>query len=259
MIVRTFSDASADFVWAWGIPPPDVTRPRGEQTTAVFERIERVLKERGMTFANVVRTWFYNDRINDWYAEFNAARTRFFESRDVFKTFLPASTGIGHPNSFGAALVAGVFAMRPKDASAKAVIVKSPLQTDAMTYRSSFSRAAEITCASGRRLFVSGTASILPDSCEVAYPGDYDRQVATAMRAALAIVESRGMTVANVTRAIAYMRDEKTRPAWYRWLAERNLPRNFATVLDAEVCRPDWLFEIEMDAMTRPLAGEIMV
>ena len=250
-MIRKFEDDSARYVWAWGIVPPDLSRPRGVQAAEIFEKIERMLAAEGMTFANVVRTWFYNDRINDWYAEFNAARTRFFESRDVFTTFLPASTGIGHPNPFGAALVAGVFAMRPKDASAKAVIVKSPLQTDAMTYRSSFSRAAEITCASGRRLFVSGTASILPDSTEVAFPGDYDRQVETAMRAALAIVESRGMTVANVTRAIAYMRDEKTRPAWYRWLAERNLPRTFATVLDAEVCRPDWLFEIEMDAMER--------
>ena len=251
MRARVFSDATADFVWAWGILPPRLDRSRAEQTTELFEEMERTLALYGMTFANVVRTWFYNDDINGWYAEFNAARTRFFESRGVFETFLPASTGIGHANPFGAALVAGFFAMRPKDPSAGAEIVKSPLQADAMTYRSSFSRAAETHSASGRRLFVSGTASILPGSSAVAYPGDYDRQVACAMRAALAIVESRGMTVRDVTRAIAYLRDDASRDAWRRWRQAQGLPATFATELSAEVCRPDWLFEIELDACRR--------
>ena len=195
MQTRTFGDATADYVWVWGIVPPHLDRSRGEQTTELFEEMERVLAAHGLTFANVVRTWFYNDDINGWYAEFNAARTRFFESRHVFETFLPASTGIGHGNPFGAALVSGFFAMRPKAPSAVARIVKSPLQADAMSYRSSFSRAAEVESASGRRLFVSGTASILPDSSEVAFLGDYDRQVDCAMRAALA---DAGMSPADI-------------------------------------------------------------
>ena len=251
MKLRRFGDATADFVWCWGIVPPDAGVAREVQTRGIFEEMERVLAHEGMTFANVVRTWFYNDDINGWYAAFNAERTRFFESRRVFETFLPASTGIGHPNPFGAALVSGFFAMRPKDGSAGAEVVKSPLQTDAMTYRSSFSRAAEVRSASGRRLFVSGTASILPGSSEVAYPGDCDRQVDCAMRAALAIVESRGMSVADVTRAIVYLRDDGVRGPWLRWLRDRGLPEGFATVMRAEVCRPEWLFEVELDAVRR--------
>ena len=247
-MIRRFSDNSADFVWAWGITPPDLSKPRGVQASEIFEEIERMLSAEGMTFANVVRTWFYNDRINDWYAEFNAARTRFFESRKVFETFLPASTGIGHPNPFGAALVSGFFAMRPKTAAAKAEIVKSPLQTDAMTYRSSFSRAAEVTCDSGRRLFVSGTASILPDSSDVAYLDDPVRQIDCAMKAALAIVESRGMTERDIRRAIVYLKDPSYHVLWQDWLRQRELPANFATELVAEVCRPEWLFEVELDS-----------
>ena len=251
MMMRFFEDETAEFVWAWGITPPDLGKSRGEQAYEIFGEIERLLAEREMTFANVVRTWFYNDDINGWYAKFNAARTRFFESRKVFETFLPASTGIGHANPFGAALVSGFFAMRPKDPSAGAEIVKSPLQTDAMTYRSSFSRAAETKSASGRRLFVSGTASILPNSCEVAFPGDYDRQVACALRAVLAIVESRGMSIGDISRAIAYVKDPESLAAWRRWLREKGLPEDFATILPAEVCRPEWLFEIELDACRR--------
>jgi len=250
-MIRHFEDDSAEFLWAWGVTPPDRTKPRGEQTRELFEKIERMLGERGMTFANVVRTWFYNDRINDWYAEFNAARTEFFESRRVFETFLPASTGIGHPNPFGAALVAGVFAMRPKTPAARAEIVKSPLQTDAMTYKSSFSRAAEVTSSTGRRLFVSGTASILPDSSDVAYLDDPVRQIDCAMKAALAIVESRGMSARDVCRAIVYLKDPSYHTLWQDWLRARGLPHDFATELVAEVCRPEWLFEVELDSVSR--------
>ena len=245
---RSLEDATAKYVWIWGIRPPDLTKPRAAQAEDIFIEIERRLATHGMTFANVVRTWFYNDDINGWYADFNAARTRFFKSRRVFETFLPASTGIGHANPFGAALIAGVFAMQAKDPSAGAEIVRSPLQADAMTYRSSFSRAAETHSASGRRLFVSGTASILPDSSDVAHVGDIDRQIDCAMRAALAIVESRGMSVRDVTRAIVYLKRPDYRAAWQAWLVAHGLPSDFATVLDAEVCRPDWLFEVELDA-----------
>ena len=253
-MIRRFSDANADFVWAWGIVPELPAEPvtRGEQTTLVFARIERLLAENGMTFANVVRTWFYCDDINTWYAEFNSARTRFFETRRVFETFLPASTGIGHGNPFGTALVAGFFAMKPRTPEAGAEIVRSPLQTDAMTYRSSFSRAAETHSASGRRLFVSGTASILPDSSEVAFPGEPAMQIQCAMRAALAIVESRGMTLADVNRAIVYFPQPQYRGLWRQWLADHGLDRRFATELTAEVCRPEWLFEVELDAF-RPV------
>jgi len=252
-MIRHFEDDSAEFVWVWGLTPPDLTKPRGEQAGELFESIEKTLADCGMTFANVVRTWFYNDRINDWYAEFNAARTRFFESRKVFETFLPASTGIGHSNPFGAALVAGFFAMRPKTGVARAEIVKSPLQTDAMTYKSSFSRAAEIRCASGRRLFVSGTASILPDSSEVAYLDDPVRQIDCAMKAALAIVESRGMSRRDVCRAIVYLKDPSYHALWQDWLGTHGLPHDFATELVAEVCRPEWLFEVELDSFTKEL------
>lgn len=249
MMMRCFEDKDASFVWAWGITPPDLSKPRGEQATEIFGEIERILAEHGLTFANVVRTWFYNDNINDWYAEFNSARTRFFETRHVFETFLPASTGIGHSNPFGAALVCGFFAMKAKGDSAGKEIVRSPLQTDAMTYRSSFSRAAETHSASGRRLFVSGTASILPDSSDVAYLDDPERQIDCAMRAALAIVESRGMTKRDVNRAIVYLKKPEYHDLWQAWLRRQDLPANYATELVAEVCRPEWLFEVELDAV----------
>ena len=201
-----------------------------------------------MTFAHVVRTWLYIDRVCEWYGEFNAARSAFFESRNVFHTVLPASTGIGSANLDGAAITAGAIAVKPKDGRVKAEIVESPLQAPAMAYRSSFSRAAEILWPDRRLLFVSGTASIEPNSHEVAFVGDIEKQVDCTMKAVYAILESRGYGWADVSRAIVYLKEPSFRAAWQAWLAARGLPGDFAAETVCDVCRDEWLFEIELDA-----------
>ncbi len=231
-----------------GVLPPDLSAPRGAQAAAIFPEMESLLAEAGMTFANVVRTWLYIDRVCEWYGEFNAARSAFFESRNVFNTFLPASTGIGSANLDGAAITAGAIAMKPKDASVRAEIVESPLQAPAMAYRSSFSRAAEIFWPDSRILFVSGTASIQPNSHDVAFVGDIEKQVDCTMKAVYAILESRGYGWKDVSRAIVYLKEPSFRAAWQAWLAARGLPSDFAAETVCDVCRDEWLFEIELDA-----------
>ena len=243
-----WEDAHAVYCALAGVLPPDLSAPRAAQAAAIFPEMEYLLAEAGMTFAHVVRTWFYVDRICEWYGEFNAARSAFFESRNVFNTFLPASTGIGSANLDGAALVAGAIAVKPKGASVRAEIVASPLQAPAMAYRSSFSRAAEIIGPEHRLLFVSGTASIKPNSHDVAYVGDIEKQVDCTMKAVYAILESRGYGWGDVSRAIVYLKEPSFRAAWQAWLAARGLPGDFAAETVCDVCRDDWLFEVELDA-----------
>ena len=249
VVARAWETDEAEYVFMAGVEPPDLSAPRGTQAAAVFPEIESILAEVGMTFANVVRTWLYIDRVCEWYGEFNAARSAFFETRKVFDVFLPASTGIGSANLGGAALVAGAIAMKPKRADVRAEIVESPLQAPAMAYKSSFSRAAEIIRPTGRQLFISGTASIKPNSHDVAYVGDIVRQIDCTMTAVLAILESRGYGWAEVSRAIVYLKDPSYRTAWRAWLAAHNLPETFAAETVCDVCRDEWLFEIEADAV----------
>lgn len=248
-VANVFEDDDAVYLLAAGVLPADLSRPRGEQAASVFEELERVLAEEGMTFADVVRTWLYIDRVCEWYTEFNAARSAFFERRKVFETFLPASTGIGCGNLDGAALVAGAVAMRPKRAGVRAEVVESPLQAPAMAYKSSFSRAAEIVTPETRQLFISGTASIKPNSHDVAYVGDIARQIDCTMNAVRAILESRGYGWADVERAIVYLKRPEFRDAWRAWLARNGLPDTFAAETVCDVCRDEWLFEIEADAL----------
>lgn len=242
-------DSQAEYCLLGGITPPDITAPRKQQAKDIFVEIENVLKELDFSFDDVVRTWFYVDDVCQWYGDFNGARSEFFEAKGVFDHFLPASTGIGVANIEGAALVAGLIAMRAKNSGAKAEIVESPLQEPAMAYRSSFSRAAEImTDTEARRLFVSGTASIAPKSHDVAHVGDIKAQIDQTMKAVLAILESRSYNWGNVSRAIVYLKKSEYKKAWQDWLAENSLPENFAMETVCDVCRDEWLFEIEVDA-----------
>ena len=127
-VAHVWETDDAHFCLMAGVMPPDASLPRGDQAAAVFPEVERLLREAGFSFAQVVRTWIYIDKVCEWYNEFNAARSAFFESRSVFETFLPASTGIGSANLDGAALVMGALAMKPKRPGVRAEIVESPLQ-----------------------------------------------------------------------------------------------------------------------------------
>jgi len=219
--------------------PADVSASPAEQAREVFRRIETVLAARGMSWGDVVRTWFYLDGIFTWYSGFNSVRTSYFAEKNIVPP--PASTGIGLKTGEGE-LCAFVLASKEPWSP-----VESPLQVPATSYRSSFSRAAE----SRGTLYVSGTASILPGSSEVAFPGDFAAQTGCALDAVSAILESRGCGWRDCTRAIVYCKDRDGIPAARAAVAARGLDLSKTLFLQADVCREDWLFEIEADAAMR--------
>lgn len=94
-----WEDADAVYCHLGGVRPTNISASRGDQTRQVLHIIRNILENIGLDFCHVVRTWFYNDHIVDWYAEFNEARTGFFRQRKI--SVLPASTGIGVANAGG--------------------------------------------------------------------------------------------------------------------------------------------------------------
>ncbi len=239
------------YVLLKGVAPDNSLSSPYEQTLSAFERLERELEAAGMTFSNVVRTWIYADKILDWYADFNKARNAFFTSRGVYDRYVPASTGIGWTNALGAKLVLGAFAVSSKSlGSVEFEALPSPLQCPALEYGSSFSRAAEVRTPGWKRVIVSGTASIKPNSHEVAHVGDIDAQIECTMNAVDAIYRSRGMSLKDMSGALIYLKEERYRENWERWLdAHSEYPRAHSRAIVADVCRDEWLFEIESDAL----------
>lgn len=249
VIGSAWSDQHADYCLLVGLLPANTVAGRSAQTRSSFEQIEAALHQAGMDFSHVVRTWFYLDRLLDWYDEFNVVRTAFFKDRGVFNRLIPASTGIGASNPAGAALTSGALAIRPRHSQVRIQEVGSPLQNPATEYRSSFSRAVEIGFPSHRLLTISGTASIAPNGKTV-HQDDIVKQIHLTLDVVEGILKSRGMEWQDTTRAVAYFYDIHDLPTFDAICAERGIPPLPLAPAHATVCRADLLFELELDAIT---------
>jgi enamine deaminase RidA (YjgF/YER057c/UK114 family) len=249
MVTRIWDDALATHCVVSSILPARTSAARPEQAREVFEKLQAGLAAAGMTMKDIARTWFYLDGLLSWYGDFNRVRNDVFARNELRPHSLPASTGVSGRNPAGAALVAVVWAIRPRDPAVAAVhSVPSPEQCPAPAYGSAFSRAVEIGSPGFRQLLVSGTASIAPDG-KTEHVGDVRAQIERTMRVAGAILESRRMTFADVTLATAFFKSPADAPLFADWQArhgQRALPV-VNTVCD--VCRDDLLFEIELSAV----------
>jgi len=226
----------------------DAGLPRVEQARQTFDKMEAALRLAGMDFSHVVRTWLYLDHILAWYNDFNKVRNAFFSRRGVFDGLVPASTGVGGGNAAGAALVADLQAIQPRNGDVQAFAVPSPKQCPALRYGSSFSRAVEIVLPSHRRLLVSGTASIGPGG-ETIHVGDVAKQIRLTMDVVKAILDSRRMDWSDVVRAIAYLKHGADAEAFTRYCREARLPAMPVIAAENDICREELLFEIELDAL----------
>ncbi len=248
IVGHVFEDNDARYCLLGDIRPNDTSDSKPEQARAAFEKIKAALQVAEMHFSNVVRTWFYLHELLTWYDEFNEVRTNFFAEQGVFEDLVPASTGIGVANTAGAALVADVFAIMPKNTKVSVREVPSPLQCSAADYKSSFSRAVEVVLPDHHRLYISGTASIDPDGKTV-HIGNVQKQIALTMEVAQAILQSRKMGWEDTNRGVAYFKDMRDAPLLDRYRKDNHIPPLPIVVSDAEICRDDLLFEIELDAI----------
>ena len=245
VIGRVFEDDGAVYCVLGDVRPATTAAPREEQAGEVFRIIQEALGGAGMDFRDTARTWFYIDHILDWYTEFNQVRTSYFRRQGVIRT--PASTGIGAANPAGAAVVARVFAVRPKNGTVTVRQIGSPQQCEAFEYGSAFSRAMEIADAASRVLYVSGTASIEPGGRSI-HQGNIAMQIETTMEVVGALLEGAGMGFADTTRAIAYFRRAEDIPAWDEFCRAHGLTHLPVLAAECDICRDELLFEIELDA-----------
>lgn len=247
-IGRVFDDAQARHCLLSGLKPANPSASQPAQCKQVFRSLESALSETGMNLADVARTWFFLHDIHSWYGEFNHARIEFFQEKKFFDHSLPASTGIGTYNSANAAIIGGAWAVQPVNGSVLISEVTSPLQCASMEYGSAFSRAVLVDTLSCRRLLISGTASIGPDG-HSAHIGDPRRQIVLTMEVVRAILVSRGFDFLDVTRATAYFKDIVDTRIFGDWRTEHNLEFLPLIEVQADICRPELLFEIELDAI----------
>ncbi len=245
-----FEDDHAKYCLLRNVGARDSRQSRIDQAVETWDTLEKGLQLADMRLNDLVRTWLYADEILDWYGDFNSVRNGLFNRHKIYDGVVPASTGIGIGNAGGLALVAGAYAVKPKDASITIRPIPSPLQCPALEYGSSFSRAVEIGSPAGRLLMISGTASIKPCG-ETAHVGDINGQISLTMDVVGAILNSRSMNWNSVTRATAYFKHFSDMPRFTEYLQSAIIAGLPVACTTADICRDNLLFEIELDACSQ--------
>ncbi len=228
--------------------PDDLTADRFEQAGNAFEKMQTILKDVGLDFSNTVRTWLFTHDILAWYDKLNTARDNFFQQYDIFNKLVPASTGVGVANPAAAAMRAEALAVTGKNPNVTIGKVESPMQCSALDYRSSFSRATLIESPDHRRLYVSGTASIEPGGKTV-FLDDTEKQIDLSMQVATALIRNAEMDWDDIVRGIMYFKDAKDFDLFDQWCQKNNITIPHIKV-QADICRDDLLFELEIDGIT---------
>lgn len=248
-IGRVFTNGTIRHCLLGDIRPSNPSTSRPVQYREVFENIERALREAGMGMTDVARAWFFLDGILAGYGSFNEIRNKFYRQKGILEGLVPASTGVGSRNPAQAALTAAVWAVSDSEGPLKARDVLSPLQGASLEYGSAFSRAVIIPEPNCRRLFVSGTASIGLDGQSL-HQGEVKEQISLTMKVVRTLLKDNGLDFGDVTRATAYLKDNADISVFEAWRAKHDLQSMPVVAVQADICRDELLFEIELDAIS---------
>ena len=235
------------------------------QAQRMIKRAERILREQGLTFRNVIRTWFYLSQILDWYGEFNKARNALYDTYGILPTsrndrlLLPASTGIEGDTPQGAAGTMDLIAMAgPMDSHPLIKQLSNANQLDAYRYNSAFSRGALICNSDVHLIQVSGTAAI--DEAGVSlYPGDVRAQIECTFDKIEALIGQEGAGLKDICSATAFVKRPEDAVHFWEIARYRGLKDFPGICVVADICRDELLFEIDAEvafprlrATTRP-------
>ncbi|HYP13437.1 MAG TPA: Rid family hydrolase [Bryobacteraceae bacterium] len=148
-----------------------------------------------------------------------------------------------------------------KEIAAAAQIGKKAIQApevlnEAIDYGSAFSRGLRLDFGNVAVLLISGTASI-DEHGKTVHIGDFRAQLRRTYENITALLKAEGATWKDIVRTTCYLRDidrdyaafNEERTAFYRELGLDPLPAS--TGIQAILCRPDLLIEIEAIAIFR--------
>jgi enamine deaminase RidA (YjgF/YER057c/UK114 family) len=235
-----------------GLSSHTLSRPL--QVRRMLERAERILRENGASYKDVVRTWFYLSDILGWYAAFNKVRNEKYGELGIMpgpgdrELLLPASTGIQGEIPSGAACAMDLIAVLHSENFTRKL--SNPSQLDAFRYGSAFARASVVRNGSTDLIEVSGTAAIDEHGVSL-YPGDIRAQIDCTFDKVQTLLAQEGAGLKDICSATVFFKQQEFAEIFYEMAAARGLENFPCVCIVADVCREELLFEIDAEAIVR--------
>ena len=235
-----------------------------EQTSLLFNKYLQIIADTDMTMErNLVRTWIYVTNIDVNYQGVVEARNDIFDKEGLTAdTHYIASTGIGGATPVRHAAVAIDFLTVPniKEEDKKYLQALEHLNPT-HEYGVAFERGTRLTLPTHtlhpegsqqfkqqcqqtkQQYFISGTASIDKHG-DVVYEGDIVRQTGRLLENIGALLKDGDATMNDIQYFIIYLRDISDYHTVDR-LMQQFYPQIPRIIVEAKVCRPGWLIEME--------------
>jgi enamine deaminase RidA (YjgF/YER057c/UK114 family) len=236
----------------WGAFRPGESDSSAEQTIDLLRQLDGLANTHGGSLCDILlRTWFFvRDIDRNYMGLVDARRDLFTRCGMTAETHYVASTGI-----------AGEM-QRPDDLVAMDALLEcglAPGQIRFMTaethlcpthqYGVTFERGTRIVYGDRAHCLISGTASI-DNQGRILHECDLDGQVERTLENIEALLSRQDMHLSDLKQAVVYLRDPSDGPR-ARMLLGSLLPTSVPLiVVEARVCRPGWLVEIEGIAAT---------
>jgi enamine deaminase RidA (YjgF/YER057c/UK114 family) len=224
------------------------------QARLMLERAERILRDNGASYGDVVRTWFYLSEVLDWYAAFNKVRNEKYGEFGIMPgpgdrdLLLPASTGIRGETLSGAAATMDLIAIVREAGRPAVKQLTNTAQLDAFRYGSAFSRGTLIQEPDVSLIEVSGTASI-DHQGKSQFVGDIRGQINCTFEKIETLLGQAVAGLKDITAATVFVKSSEYAEVFWQVAADRGLENFPAVCVVADVCREELLFEIDAEAV----------
>ena len=215
------------------------------QSRILFGRYLDIIKPLGLELrTHCVRTWIYVRDIDSNYAGLVKARNDVFALEGLsHETHYIASTGIGGATEGRNPVVAIDFLTRPDIIESDKTYLKALSHlSPTHDYGVAFERGVRL---SDGQIFISGTASI-DNKGQVLNQGNVLAQADRLLENISHLLLEGGSSIDKVPYFVIYLRDISDYMIVDAYMQERfpTVPR---IILEARVCRPSWLIEMECE------------
>ncbi|MEE1083651.1 MAG: Rid family hydrolase [Paludibacteraceae bacterium] len=243
------SNGSEDCYWTTRLVDPHDDSYK--QTHHQLQQYEKFLADNGMNIAdNCVRTWFFVRDIDRNYGGVVVGRRENFLLNGLTPdTHYIASTGIeGKHEDHNVLSVLDAYAVKGISPDKMQILYAAENMNKTIEYGVTFERGVCVHHSAGyKQVYISGTASI-DTKGEALHVGDIKGQVRRMTENVGALLKEAGCNWNDISQATVYLRDIADYECAYNELSKILTDKQFI-VVQAPVCRPAWLIEMEAIAI----------